>query len=135
MRSKQRGVDTFKKEGQGGGDAKRHPDTAVFEVPADDGSKKKVQLPVPPQRKQPLWVKRATGVWEAGSASDSWKAELLSRILIRKKDAANMIRLRVLPGLPAKGDAVVLANMVTSAPSTHEDVASRVRQANYESQQ
>ena len=56
----------------------------------------------------------------------------LSWMLIRSEDAASLMRLGILPGPPAKGTAVVLADMVLSAPSSCEDAASRVCQSIHE---
>ena len=50
-------------------------------------------------------------------------------MLIRKENAASLIWLRFLAGPPAKSDVAVLAGVASSAPSSCEDVASRVRQA------
>ena len=50
-------------------------------------------------------------------------------MLIRKENAASMIWLRFLAGPPAKSDVAVLACVASCAPSSCEDVASRVRQA------
>ena len=49
--------------------------------------------------------------------SNSWRLVPPSRMLIRSEDAASIIRLRFSTSPPAKGKAVVLANMVPSAPS------------------
>ena len=64
---------------------------------------------------------RSLSMW---SGSDSWKSALLSRMLIKNEDAAIMMRLRILPDPPAKGNAVVLADTVLGASSINEDVAS-----------
>ena len=83
-------------------------------------------------RKAPLTKFPTTMVWS--SMLQKWEAASGSHSLRsvpppREEDATRMIRLRIPPGPPAKGNAAVLADMAPSARSAYEDVASRVRQA------
>ena len=103
---RQGSVDTAKKdsEGRSGGDLRRAQPTKyppTLRVAWVD----EVQVPVKvPQR---LLAKHAAGEWELVSGSDS---------LITRNDASKMIKLRFVFGPPAKGNAVVLADVVPSAP-------------------
>ena len=80
-----------------------------------------MQVKVPPQRKQPPFVKHAP-------------ATLPTRMLIRNEDAASMIRLRTPQSPPAQAQEKRIDSMIPSAPPAQpEDVElNKVREAIFE---
>ena len=109
-------ADTAKPAGEGRSGAETHKylNSTAHEVPLSSTMR---ELPL----ELPL-VKRA-------ARRRLWRTPPRSRMQINIEHAANLIRLRIPPGPPTKGNAVLLAGMVLSAPPMFVDFARRVRHA------